>query len=47
MFLRRKAIMISAEDALSGRTEEMAVAERHTVLGTPLSGPWPEGMRVA
>jgi peptide-methionine (S)-S-oxide reductase len=47
MFLRRKAAMISAEDALPGRTNEMPVANRHTVLGTPLRGPWPEGSQVA
>jgi peptide-methionine (S)-S-oxide reductase len=47
MFLRRKALMISAEDALGGRAEEMTVAERHTVLGTPLRGPWPQGLVVA
>ena len=33
--------MIAAERALKGRDREMAVAERHTVLGTPLKGPWP------
>jgi peptide-methionine (S)-S-oxide reductase len=47
MFLRRKATMISAADALPGRTAEMPVADRHTVLGTPLTGPWPVGHEVA
>jgi peptide-methionine (S)-S-oxide reductase len=35
--------MIAAERALAGRDTEMAVAERHAVLGTPLKGPFPEG----
>ena len=25
----------------------MPVADRHTVLGTPLQGPWPAGLEVA
>jgi len=33
--------------ALPGRADEMAVADRHTVLGTPLRGPWPEGLVTA
>jgi peptide-methionine (S)-S-oxide reductase len=47
MFLRRKAEMITADKALPGREGEMPVANRHTVLGTPLRGPWPAGMQVA
>ncbi len=47
MFLRRKATMISLDDALPGRTGEMSVSDRHTVLGTPLRGPWPAGLEVA
>jgi peptide-methionine (S)-S-oxide reductase len=47
MFLRRKAEMISADQALPGRSGEIPVANRHTVLGTPLRGPWPAGMQVA
>jgi peptide-methionine (S)-S-oxide reductase len=47
MFLRRKAIMIGPDDALPGRTDDMPVAARHTVLGTPLRGPWPAGLQVA
>jgi len=47
MFLRRKAIMIEPKDALPGRTDEIPVAARHTVLGTPLRGPWPEGLQTA
>ena len=47
MFLRRTPVMITPEEALPGRSTEMPVADRHTVLGTPLRGPWPEGMQVA
>jgi peptide-methionine (S)-S-oxide reductase len=47
MFLRHKATMITAADALPGRTAEMPVTDRHTVLGTPLTGPWPVGYEVA
>ena len=47
MFLRRKAVMITPDEALPGRSAEMPVSDRHTVLGTPLRGPWPQGMQVA
>ncbi len=35
------------EEALPGRAEPMAVPEKHFVLGTPLQGPFPAGMRLA
>ncbi|MGH2894956.1 MAG: peptide-methionine (S)-S-oxide reductase MsrA [Solirubrobacteraceae bacterium] len=35
--LREKTKMIAPERALGGREQEMAVADRHTVLGTPLT----------
>jgi peptide-methionine (S)-S-oxide reductase len=45
---RTKAEMISSEDALPGRTDmEMSVPEQHSVLGTPLKGPFPEGLEQA
>ncbi|MFG1650571.1 peptide-methionine (S)-S-oxide reductase MsrA [Micromonospora sp. NPDC049275] len=48
MFLRRmNAEMISPEQALPGRQIAMPVADRHEVLGTPLKGPFPEGLQVA
>ncbi|MEH1026991.1 peptide-methionine (S)-S-oxide reductase MsrA [Micromonospora profundi] len=48
MFLRRmNAEMISPEQALPGRPIAMPVADRHEVLGTPLKGPFPEGVQVA
>ncbi|MGY0233203.1 peptide-methionine (S)-S-oxide reductase MsrA [Longispora urticae] len=37
----------TADQALPGRAEAVPVAARHTVLGTPLVGPWPDGFEVA
>lgn len=45
--LKKKVEMPQPEDALPGRDAEMPVADRHTVLGTSLKGPFPEGMREA
>ena len=39
--------MITAETALPGREREMAVPERHFVLGTPLRPPFPAGFETA
>jgi peptide-methionine (S)-S-oxide reductase len=48
VFLRYKKLeMPTAEQALPGRDTQMPVADRHTVLGTPLRGPWPTGYEVA
>jgi peptide-methionine (S)-S-oxide reductase len=48
MALRFKKVdMITPDQALPGRDRPMPVADRHTVLGTPLRGPWPEGLEVA
>src|SRR5690348_2246548 len=48
MFLRpKKTDMITIDQALPGHAAEMPVADRHTVLGTPLGGPWPAGLEVA
>ena len=41
--LHVKSKMIAPERALKGRAQETPVAERHTVLHTPLKGPFPEG----
>lgn len=46
LFGRDKTTMVSREDALPGRDEEMPVTERHVVLGTPMQGPWPDGHEV-
>jgi len=45
--LFRKAHAVTATDALPGRTESIPVPAAHTVLGTPLTPPWPEGMSTA
>ena len=45
--LFKKAAMPSAEEALPGRTEAMPVPEKHAVLQTPMSPPYPSGMRKA
>ncbi len=48
MFLRRKKLDLpTPAEALPGRDNPLTVAPRHTVLGTPLTGPWPAGMEVA
>ncbi|GGU73686.1 peptide methionine sulfoxide reductase MsrA [Streptomyces litmocidini] len=48
MFLSRTPVLPTPEQALRGRPEpEFSVPERHTVLGTPLLGPYPEGLEVA
>jgi peptide-methionine (S)-S-oxide reductase len=48
VFLRFKKLELPAEDkALPGRAIEMPVASAHTVLGTPLKGPWPTGYETA
>ena len=44
MFFKRSPEMISVEDALPGRDEAMPVASEHLVLGTPMVGPFPDGM---
>jgi peptide-methionine (S)-S-oxide reductase len=41
--LSRKLAVPSAEEALPGRPEPIATAERHFVNGRPLKGPYPEG----
>ena len=47
MFGRKPLAIPSPEEALPGRTETMPVPERHTVLGTPLSPPFPDGFERA
>jgi len=39
--------MITAEDALPGRSQPMPVPEVHEVLGTPLRPPYPQGSEIA
>ncbi len=46
LFSSAKKKMIDPADALPGRDQPMPVADRHVVLGTPLTGPWPDGFEV-
>jgi peptide-methionine (S)-S-oxide reductase len=48
LFGSRKNHLPTADEALPGRPErEFRVPERHTVLGNPLLGPYPEGLEAA
>ncbi|PLW71879.1 peptide-methionine (S)-S-oxide reductase MsrA [Streptomyces sp. SCUT-3] len=49
MFSSRSRIRVpTPEEALPGRDEPaFALPERHTVLGNPLAGPYPEGLETA
>src|SRR5271165_1567541 len=47
MLFKDKTKMVDRERALAGREREMPVPERHTVLGTPLRPPFPEGTQQA
>jgi peptide-methionine (S)-S-oxide reductase len=46
-FQSHKTSMVSPDSALPGREQEVRVPERHEVLGTPLKGPFPEGVETA
>ncbi len=46
-FTRKQSEMVDADSALPGRAQEMPVPARHEVLGTPLKGPFPEGVETA
>ncbi|MEU7282647.1 peptide-methionine (S)-S-oxide reductase MsrA [Streptomyces sp. NPDC045431] len=48
MFFGRTPVLPTPDQALPGRPEqEFTVPDRHTVLGTPLLGPYPAGLEVA
>lgn len=48
VFLRHKKLELPTPDqAPAGRLMATPVADKHTVLGTPLTGPWPAGLEVA
>ncbi len=47
LFGMRATQMVDPSRALPGRTGTMPVAERHTVLGTPLAPPYPAGTEIA
>ena len=45
MFARKNPVMITASEALPGRTDQtMPVPTEHFELGTPLVGPWPDNI---
>ena len=44
---QRKLVLPSPEDALPGRSFAIPVTHNHTVLGTPLTGPFAERLEVA
>jgi peptide-methionine (S)-S-oxide reductase len=46
-FRPRPQAIPSPDDALPGRSEPIVRPGTHTVLGTPIAGPWPEGTRTA
>jgi peptide-methionine (S)-S-oxide reductase len=47
IFGRDKTAMVEPAAALPGRAQQMPVPERHEVLGTPLEGPFSDGVRSA
>ncbi len=47
LFGHSKLRLPTPEEALPGRSQIMAVAPRHTVLGHPMTSPFAEGMEVA
>jgi peptide-methionine (S)-S-oxide reductase len=47
LFTRKQSNMVDAESALPGRDSEISVPAKHDVLGTPLKGPFPEGVETA
>ena len=47
MLLKKADTLPTADEALPGRAEPLPTDETHFVLGTPLKGPWPQGMQVA
>jgi peptide-methionine (S)-S-oxide reductase len=44
---QKKLDLPTAAEALPGRTLEMPISPAHTVLGTPLKGPWPANVEIA
>ncbi len=47
LFSRKPTAMVDADSALPGRETEMTVPAKHAVLGTPLKGPFPNGVEAA
>jgi len=47
LLARDKTAMVEPDSALPGRATQIALPARHEVLGTPLQGPFPEGVETA
>ncbi|HEV7529795.1 MAG TPA: peptide-methionine (S)-S-oxide reductase MsrA [Solirubrobacteraceae bacterium] len=47
LFTRKQSNMVDADSALLGREDEIALPPAHDVLGTPLKGPFPQGVETA
>jgi peptide-methionine (S)-S-oxide reductase len=47
MDIRRKHALPSADEAIPGRSQRMEVTHAHTVLGTPLEGPFDASLEIA
>jgi len=47
LFSRHKTSEVEPSEALPGREQEGPVPERHEILGTPLRGPFPDGVESA
>jgi peptide-methionine (S)-S-oxide reductase len=47
VFGRDKSEMVEPAAALPGRPQAVAVPDRHFVLGTPMQGPFPDGVKSA
>jgi peptide-methionine (S)-S-oxide reductase len=47
LFTRKQVSLVDASSALLGRADEMPVPAKHEVLGTPLKGPFPDGIETA
>lgn len=46
-FLKKSNELLPSNQTLPGRSEEIATAKTHFVLGTPLKGPYPDGAEMA
>ena len=46
-FFAREPSMTSPAEILPGRPAPIMKPGRHTVLGTPIAGPWPDGTKTA
>jgi peptide-methionine (S)-S-oxide reductase len=47
LFSRKQTEMVDAASALPGHEAEIRVPDKHYVLGTPLKGPFPDGVETA